>query len=88
MYRINLDFLLKFIFIIKHSAYFCSRLRDERFGAVAQLVEQRTENPCVGGSIPPHTTKRRAIALLFCYEIFRLHIVFQFTQQILRWIYF
>jgi hypothetical protein len=27
-------------------------------GAVAQLVEQRTENPCVGGSIPPHTTKK------------------------------
>jgi hypothetical protein len=27
-------------------------------GAVAQSVEQRTENPCVGGSIPPHTTKR------------------------------
>ena len=23
------------------------------FGAVAQSVEQRTENPCVGGSIPP-----------------------------------
>ena len=22
------------------------------FGQVAQLVEQRTENPCVGGSIP------------------------------------
>ena len=22
------------------------------FGAVAQLVEQRTENPCVAGSIP------------------------------------
>ena len=22
-------------------------------GSVAQLVEQRTENPCVGGSIPP-----------------------------------
>jgi hypothetical protein len=30
------------------------RLMEE--GAVAQLVEQRTENPCVGGSIPPHTT--------------------------------
>ena len=28
------------------------------FGAVAQLVEQWTENPCVGGSIPPHTTKK------------------------------
>ena len=23
---------------------------------IAQLVEQRTENPCVGGSIPPHPT--------------------------------
>ena len=22
-------------------------------GQIAQLVEQRTENPCVGGSIPP-----------------------------------
>ena len=27
------------------------------YGAVAQLVEQRTENPCVGGSIPPRTTQ-------------------------------
>jgi hypothetical protein len=44
--------------------YFCRpaesgtifRLRLEERGAVAQLVEQRTENPCVGGSIPPHTT--------------------------------
>ncbi len=26
-------------------------------GDVAQLVEQRTENPCVGGSIPLVTTK-------------------------------
>ena len=25
-------------------------------GGVAQLVEQRTENPCVGGSIPPPAT--------------------------------
>jgi hypothetical protein len=25
-------------------------------GSVAQLVEQRTENPCVGGSIPPRAT--------------------------------
>ena len=29
-------------------------------GAVAQSVEQRTENPCVAGSIPAHTTKMRA----------------------------
>ena len=26
-------------------------------GAVAQMVEHRTENPGVGGSIPPRTTK-------------------------------
>jgi hypothetical protein len=27
-----------------------------RKGSVAQLVEQRTENPCVGGSKPSRTT--------------------------------
>lgn len=27
------------------------------FASVAQLVEQRTENPCVPGSIPGGTTK-------------------------------
>ena len=27
-------------------------------GAIAQLVEQRTENPCVPGSIPGGTTKK------------------------------
>ena len=30
--------------------------RKSRCGWVAQLVEQRTENPCVGGSIPPPAT--------------------------------
>ena len=37
-------------------------------GDVAQLVEQRTENPCVGGSIPSITTsqiKREVNASLF-----------------------
>ena len=28
-------------------------------GAIAQLVEQRTENPCVPGSIPGGTTCRK-----------------------------
>ena len=28
----------------------------EKDGAIAQLVEQRTENPCVPGSIPGGTT--------------------------------
>nr|DAS42191.1 MAG TPA: hypothetical protein [Caudoviricetes sp.] len=27
-----------------------------KVGAIAQLVEQRTENPCVPGSIPGGTT--------------------------------
>ena len=31
-------------------------LMRDRAGWVAQLVEQRTENPCVGGSIPPPAT--------------------------------
>src|ERR1700681_3328152 len=31
-------------------------------GLVAQLVEQRTENPCVGGSIPPQAT------IFFCFD--------------------
>src|SRR5690348_8577924 len=30
--------------------------RSRRYGQVAQLVEQRTENPRVGGSIPPLAT--------------------------------
>ena len=38
-------------------------------GAVAQLVEQRTENPCVTGSTPVSATnkKRIAIAVLFLF---------------------
>ena len=36
-------------------------------GQIAQLVEQRIENPCVGGSIPPLATKtNRLWRLFFC----------------------
>ena len=49
----------------------------EKDGAVAQSVEQRTENPCVGGSIPPHTTKKntkpivnQVITMGFSFEIY------------------
>ena len=40
-------------------------------GAIAQLVEQRTENPCVPGSIPGGTTKKRSSneLLFFCFSI-------------------
>ena len=37
------------------SPFVCRAVND---GQVAQLVEQRTENPCVGGSIPPLATRR------------------------------
>ena len=42
-------------------------------GQVAQSVEQRTENPCVGGSIPPLATnknKHLEIDNLKCFFIF------------------
>ena len=42
----------------KKSSYLCNRKRDKN-GAIAQLVEQRTENPCVPGSIPGGTTFRK-----------------------------
>ena len=34
-------------------------------GAIAQLVEQRTENPCVPGSIPGGTTEREVEKINF-----------------------
>ena len=45
--------------------YFCKNENKHYFctpkpnGAIAQLVEQRTENPCVPGSIPGGTTFKR-----------------------------
>ena len=41
-------------------------------GVIAQLVEQRTENPCVPGSIPGGTTKeerRERASLFFCVSL-------------------
>jgi len=39
-------------------------------GALAQLVEQRTENPCVPGSIPGGTTsKRRSFARVTFFSL-------------------
>ena len=32
--------------------------KESNVGAIAQLVEQRTENPCVPGSIPGGTTTK------------------------------
>ncbi len=38
--------------------------KELRKGPVAQSVEQRTENPCVGGSIPPRATTIQRPAVL------------------------
>ena len=38
-------------------------------GAVAQLVEQWTENPCVGGSIPPHTTALKTLSVMMGFFV-------------------
>ena len=35
-------------------------IKRHSVGAIAQLVEQRTENPCVPGSIPGGTTSIEA----------------------------
>ena len=47
---------------MKKYAYLCTRFSiEETDGAIAQLVEQRTENPCVPGSIPGGTTQKKEL---------------------------
>ena len=47
---------------------FALSLHSQINGAIAQLVEQRTENPCVPGSIPGGTTQdgREFSPVFFC----------------------
>ena len=51
-------FSLKSLQIQKLCLFLHPQLRTNgcKVGAIAQLVEQRTENPCVPGSIPGGTT--------------------------------
>ena len=51
------------------SVFFCNvpillAIIDSLNGLVAQSVEQRIENPCVGGSIPPRATKNHSSPLV------------------------
>ena len=41
-----------------------------KHGTLAQLVEQRTENPCVPGSIPGGTTQPKQVCLGFLFNIY------------------
>ena len=43
------------------AAFLFLHLPSLKKGAIAQLVEQRTENPCVAGSIPAGTTFKASI---------------------------
>ena len=51
----------KYLRISKKSSTFAPAFREKLRGAIAQLVEQRTENPCVPGSIPGGTTEKKEI---------------------------
>ena len=52
-------------FRFQKKAYLCTPTT----GTLAQLVEQRTENPCVPGSIPGGTTfKTRTLVRVFCSQ--------------------
>ena len=57
----SVDFVNK-IWSVRNFAYLCNPKTKVRGvlknGVIAQLVEQRTENPCVPGSIPGDTTLR------------------------------
>jgi hypothetical protein len=51
-------------------------LSSEKFGQVAQLVEQWTENPCVGGSIPSLSTlKALSIQGFFIFRLSSYNVI-------------
>ena len=65
--KIQNDFSQKIFCTIQKAYYICTRNKAIATGALAQLVEQRTENPCVPGSIPGGTTTKPHS---FNYEVF------------------
>ena len=57
-------------------------------GDVAQLVEQRTENPCVGGSIPSVTTKKSVEKWFFLHFFTFIHTSLETQTIFLRFLHF
>ena len=80
--RKNIEKSARKIWSVRKNAYLCNPKRKERYftelqvrkilGAIAQLVEQRTENPCVPSSILGGTTRKsescRVAALFFVVQ--------------------
>ena len=62
--------------------YICSLKTND--GAVAQLVEQRTENPCVTGSIPVSTTSPETFRGFFFHKVL-ITLVKTFQETSLQW---
>ena len=62
---------------------FAPAFETECSGVIAQLVEQRTENPCVPGSIPGGTTekKRRMSASFFLWCQFVAALFISLTRK-------
>ena len=65
MIKIFSKFLLKTFADSEKLSYLCTAIEKQsnetiKNGAIAQLVEQRTENPCVPGSIPGGTTLKKS----------------------------
>ena len=50
----------KFVYV-KKMLYFCTRFSRKSDGTLAQVVEQWTENPCVLGSTPRGTTRKKEL---------------------------
>ena len=65
-YSFMAHFLPQIFGSIRKFPYICTR-KQEIIGAIAQLVEQRTENPCV-----PRKQKKR---VFFCFFIAIIHCI-------------
>ena len=66
----RLHLSIKQVFCIRFALSLHPQTRND--GVIAQLVEQRTENPCVPGSIPGDTTNEKPITIVigFCFLLF------------------
>ena len=71
--------------------------QTRKIGAIAQLVEQRTENPCVPGSIPGGTTftKRKIMKTaeiqlfqrFFLYVLSAKYAIWCNKKLLIRWLF-
>ena len=60
--------------------------QTRKIGAIAQLVEQRTENPCVPGSIPGGTTfTKRKIMKTAEIQLFQRFFFMYYPQKYAIW---